>query len=220
MKATLLGLTALFVAACGGGTSSSIGLDQPVALTVAGPATGSVRLHLDGASAVPSGPVISSVHDAVAGANDVAFAPDRLALALRTHDNGTGVVSDLALPLGDVRVHAPALPAAGWMLRDLVLVIRAPQKLTIARATPTLLSLAGSATLALDWQLELDDGTLYPLGPLTIGPLELHVAVTEDEVTGGRTLQLMALCPGSCGGVPDLFTISDGVIELRSNSVE
>ena len=71
--------------------------------------------------------------------------------------------------------------------------------------------------LALDWKMELADGSHYALGPLPIGPVELHVAVTEDDA-GALTLQLVTMCPDGCGGADGLFTLGDGMVWLRAEA--
>ena len=213
MKPTQLGWILLAAAACGGTNPQSLALDQPLWLSVDGAAGGVARVHLDGATAIatPPGPVIFRASDASAGAtNDLSFTPTTLALELR-RGSGRASVAALDFPLGDLRVFAPSLPAAGLQLRQLVLRLPETAYLEVVRADATTLTLAGTTPLSLDWKLQLDDGSLYPLGALPIGPVELHLAVSEDD-QGALSLQLLAMCSASCGGVDQLFTLDDGMI--------
>jgi hypothetical protein len=141
--------------------------------------------------------------------SDLAFAPERLALALERRGE-RAQLGELTLPLGDVHVFAPALPE-GLQLRELA--VRLPERtaLDVVRASETVVTLAARAPLALDWKLQLADGSRYPLGALPLGPVELRVAVTRDDA-GALDVQVVAMCPESCGGIDGLFALADGMV--------
>jgi hypothetical protein len=210
-------LILMLAAGCGGTDAATpISLAAPLHLGARGAAEGSARVHLDGATGVatpPSGPILLRAGEAqrTIPTSDLAFAATTLAVELRTRGDGHGVVDGLALPLGDLRVYAEALPPEGLQLRELVLRLAGPTRLEIVRTDATTLTLAGNADLALDWKLELEDGARYTLGALPIGPVALRVAVTEDDA-GALALQFAALCSGECGGIESLATLRDGAL--------
>jgi hypothetical protein len=214
MRSLSIGLLALGLAGCGG--ASTVSLDATaLTLAVTGPTDAMTRVRLDGATGVttpPSGPVIRAF---APPSHDLAFTPGTLALGLSVQGD-RAVIEGLELPLGSITVFAPSLPASGLTFRELVLRLERGV-LPRLRATPDLLSLGGTLRFALDWKLELDDGTLYPLAPIGIGPIETHVAVTAAD-DGALTLQIMGLCPDGCGGVDGVFGLADGAFYARSDA--
>ena len=220
MRPTLIGLILFTTAACGGNGSQTVALDEPLHLKVDGATAGIARMHLDGATGVVTtpGPVIASVSGGDPGAtNDLSFAPTLLTLDLRTVGERVAL-GELRLPLGDLRVFAPSLPAGGLQLRDLALELPATTKLEVVRKSSDVLSLRSDATaLSLAWKLQLPDGSLYALGPVAIGPVELHVAASQDE-EGALSVQLVAMCPDACGGVDGLFTLRDGLVWTKATA--
>lgn len=191
---------------------------QTLRLRFDGPTAGVAQVRLDGATGIvtPSGPKITSVAEASAGATgDLSFTPTTLRLDLRS-DGKRATLGALALPLGDLRVFAPSLPPGGLQLRELALETATTTPLEVTRASEDVLGLhATAAPLRLAWKLELADGTLYPLGPLPLAPTDLHVAVTREH-DGTLSLQLLAMCADGCGGIDGLFTLSDGLVWTRS----
>ncbi len=218
MKTLALGLPLMFAAACGGVSPEPAPFAGTLRLSIAGSAQGWARVHLDGAAADPSpptGPVPSSTARAALG-SELAFDASTMSLGLSARDD-RGYLEALALPLGDLRVHASNLPAAGWQLRDLVVRVVDPVPLRVTRTGDAIMALDGTATLALAWALELPDGDRYPLGALDIGPVTLHVGLSagDDDIVG---VQLFAMCAESCGGLDGIFSLSGGMLSVATTT--
>jgi hypothetical protein len=212
-------MIAYLAAGCGGtNVASPPSLDGPVRFAVAAPASGSARAHLDGLTAMPAPTTgIGSVPLARATpTSDVALPATTASLALHTRDDGSAVADALQFALADVRIFGEALPADGWLLRDVVLRGEASTHLRITRATPASLVLDGEALFALTSKLMLDDGSLYPLGAIPVGPATLHVEIVESA-DGSATIAFAANCAGECGGVDGLARLSDGALSVSSS---
>src|SRR5581483_863134 len=81
-----------------------------------------------------------------------------LALSVRTRD-GHAWLDEARLPLEDVKVYGAGLDPAGIQLRNLALRMQGPTRVEIARADADSLSLEATLGAALEWQLQLADGT-------------------------------------------------------------
>lgn len=125
------------------------------------------------------------------------------------------VVDGLSIPLGDVHVPAMAFPPNGLVLRNLLLKA-GPAKATILQAQDDALDLRAALPLELDWSVELQDGSLYPLGPVHTAPVDVDVHVFRED---GRTTAIVeAACHGTCWSVDGVATMSDGKVYLEADA--
>ena len=192
------------LAACGG-SEAPISFDQPVTLTASGKGAGGLRAQIVGATVVPTEPL--PVLDLKTGDDPgwSSLAVQGLALGLRTRD-GRAWLDEARMPLEDVRVYGAALPAAGVQLRNLALRIQGPTRVEVTHAAANSLSMTATLGVALEWQLELDDGTLYPLGNVPLGPMEVRIGAMRPA-DADPVLSLFGLCAAPCGGIEELFSI-------------
>jgi hypothetical protein len=130
------------------------------------------------------------------------------------HTTGARAELDgLELPLGDVTVPASALPPHGLVLRNLALKA-GPAHAEVLHAQADALELRATLPLELDWQLQLDDGSLYTLGPAYTEPVEVDVDVVRAG--GAITATVQASCRGTCWSVDGVATLSDGAVYLET----
>jgi hypothetical protein len=197
------GLLTIVLAGCSSGA-------QPPAAPL--PLDGSVQIAGEETSAQ------SHVNFTIAGGY---AAPTAMSMAM--HDatlwlRSTGThatIDSLVIPLGDLTVSAEALPPSGLKLRKLSLHLdHALAK--IDRASEDELLLSASAPLTLEWSLELDDGSLYPLAPTPTDPMPIYVIAKR----AGDQLQvtLTAACNGVCWSDPGVAELSNGSIFLQGTA--
>jgi hypothetical protein len=218
MRTILLAVFCL--SACGEVAAGPLALDDRVRFTASGPAEGLVRVQLDGVTAVPSLPQveIGRIRAALSvPGRDVSFPLRELALAMELRD-GHGYFSPIEIPLGDLRVFADWLPDEGLMLRQLVLRAADRTRLDVERSAADAVTLSGSAELFLDWNLELPDGSLHPLGRLPLAPMNLRASVARDA-DGAVAFQLFASCSRDCGGIEEVAAL-DGLMLYASAPVQ
>ncbi len=133
---------------------------------------------------------------------------------LRLHTTASGAELDaLTLPLGDIDVPASALPPSGLRLRALTLTADAARA-EVVQADDDALGLRATAPLTLHWSLQLDDGTLYPLGAVATAPLAIDVQIARSPT--GATATVDASCAGTCWAVDGVATLSDGAVYLAA----
>ena len=131
---------------------------------------------------------------------------------VKLHTTGDRAYLDaVTLPLGDVTISAQALPPKGLVLRNLI--VKAPEThAEIMRAQNDALEVRANVPLSLDWSVQLDDGSLYPLGTVRTTPLDLDIDV---ERSGGlTTATVQAACLGTCWSVDGVATLSNGSLAV------
>jgi hypothetical protein len=210
-------LAAILLSACGEVAGAPVALDDRVRFTADGAAEGLMRVHLDGATAILSPPLveIGSLRAALSvPTSDLSFAVRELALGMELR-NGHGYFSRVEVPLGDLRLFAEWLPAEGLMLRQLVLRVGDGTRLDVERSAEDSVTLSGSTALFLDWKLELIDGSLYPLGALPLGPMGLRASVARDA-DGAVAFQLFGSCAEDCGGLEEVVALDGGMIYVNA----
>jgi hypothetical protein len=221
----------LAAAGCGGSASSALSLDGAVRVRGDAIAEGFVHVQLGGTSevvVVPSAPEAPPTVQSLgivqpppglssASVTELDLAPGRTSFGVDARD-GRAWLEDTTVALGDLHLEGGSLPPGGVELRDLVLAIdsrrSASPEMTVVRAESDLLSLMATRAFELRWKLELEDGTLHTLGPLALEALEVHASV-ERDAAGHPGLELVLLCPGECGGVPGVFSLTGGVVDVR-----
>lgn len=122
-------------------------------------------------------------------------------------------LDSLSMPLGDVDVPASAFPPNGIHLRNLTLKV-APAKAAILDAQDNALDLRAKLPLELDWSVQLDDGSLYALGPVHTDPVNVDIHVFRDGAQATAVVQ--AACLGTCWSVDGVATLSDGAVYLEA----
>jgi hypothetical protein len=135
---------------------------------------------------------------------------------VKLHTTGDRATLDaVELPLGDVTISADALPPKGLILRHLV--VKAPAtRAEILHVQDDALELRASLPLSLDWSMQLDDGSLYPLGTVHTEPLDLDIDVVRAN--GQTTASVQAACVGVCFAVDGVAKLSDGAIYLEADA--
>jgi hypothetical protein len=119
----------------------------------------------------------------------------------------------ITLPLGDVNIPASALPPKGLVLRKLVVSAPATHA-EIMHAQNDALELRVTEPLALDWSMQLDDGSLYPLGTVHTAPINLDINVVRAN--GAITATVQAACVGTCWAVDGVASLSNGSLYLEA----
>jgi hypothetical protein len=133
---------------------------------------------------------------------------------IKLHTGGARAELDaVRLPLGDIMVSAEALPPKGVKLRNLVLTA-GPAHAEIVHAQADALELHAQLPLALDWSVQLDDGSLYPLG--TVRTEAFNVDVQVVRAAGKTTATLQAACDGTCWSVDGVAKLSNGALYLEA----
>jgi hypothetical protein len=132
---------------------------------------------------------------------------------VKLHTTGDRAMLDaVELPLGDVTISAEALPPKGLVLRNLV--VKAPaMHADILYAEADALEVRAKLPLSLDWSLQLDDGSLYPLGTVHTTPLNVDIDVVRAGGTTTATVQ--AACLGVCWSVDGVAKLSDASVYLE-----
>ncbi len=129
--------------------------------------------------------------------------------------NDRAELDAIALPLGDVTISAEALPPKGLVLRHLV--IKAPAtRAEVMHAQDDALELRAHLPLSLDWSLQLDDGSLYPLGTVHTSPVDVDVQLVRSD--GRVTATVQASCPGTCWVDDGVAKLSDGTLYLEADA--
>jgi hypothetical protein len=130
---------------------------------------------------------------------------------MRLHNDARGAVLDeLTLPLGDAHVPGEAFPPNGLVLRNLVL--RAEPARAEVQADDLSLSLSARVSFVVDWSMQLDDGTLYPLSRVRSEPVDLHVDVVRSGAAA--TVTADGKCAGSCWSLDGIASLSDASLHL------
>jgi hypothetical protein len=174
---------------------------------------------LAGAVDVQTGaPVMSKVSFTVAGgfaqATPVSMTIAQPLVKLHVRDD-KAELDGVTLPLGDVTIPASALPPKGLILRNLV--VKAPAtKAEIMHAQDDALELRATVPLSLDWSMQLDDGSLYPLGTVHTEPVNVDVQVVRSGGSVIATVQ--AACLGTCWAVDGVAKLSDGALYVESDA--
>jgi hypothetical protein len=110
-----------------------------------------------------------------------------------------------------VMISADAMPPKGLILRNLVL--RAdPVRAEVVHAQDDALELRAMVPLTLDWSMQLDDGSLYKLGPAQTAPVSLAVQIVRSP--SGAIATLQAACRGVCWSIDGVAKLSDGIVYL------
>jgi hypothetical protein len=144
-------------------------------------------------------------------------------LTIPTHDallelQSTGTratIETLEVPLGDIKISAQALPPSGLQLRNLSLHL-SDVLATTMHASDDSLSFHAEAPLVLEWSLQLEDGSLYPLAPTPTDPMPIDVTVTRNA--GDVALRFVAACKGTCWSDRGLAQLSDGSVILDAGA--
>lgn len=132
------------------------------------------------------------------------------------HTTGDRATLDaIELPLGDVTIPASALPPKGLVLRHLVVKAPATRAVILQRQDDAL-ELRATLPLSLDWAMQLDDGSLYPLGTVHTEPV--HVDVDIVRAGGRTTATVQAACLGTCFALDGIATLSDGALYLEADA--
>ena len=195
----LLGCIAATAGCAEGHPSASSSLARPVQVQAGAVADSNVSFTIEGG---------------FASATDVAMTVKQPVVKL--HSNGDRAVIDaVELPLGDVTISAEALPPKGLVLRNLV-VKTATSRAAIMDEQDDALALRVVGPLALDWSMQLDDGSLYPLGTVHTEPLNLDITVVRAN--GQTTATVQAACLGTCFAVDGVAKLSNGAIYLEADA--
>jgi hypothetical protein len=193
-----LGCIAALVGCAEGHPATSDSLADSIDVqSVGAPVQSSVTFTMEGGFAGPS-PVSMAVAQPL----------------VKLHTRGDRAELDgITLPLGDVTIPAQALPPKGLVLRNLV--VKAPAAhAEILHAQEDALELRAHLPLSLDWSLQLDDGTLYPLGTVHTDPINVDVQVVRS---GGRvTATVQASCLGTCWSVAGVAKMSNASLYLET----
>lgn len=162
--------------------------------------------------AVASSTVSFTIEGGFASATQVAMTVDQP--LVRLHTTGDRAMLDaIELPLGDVTISAQALPPKGLILRHLV--VKAPAtRAAIMHEQADALELRATLPLSLDWSMQLDDGSLYPLGTVHTSPVNVDINVVRAN--GQTTATVQAACLGTCFAVDGVAKLSDGSIYLEA----
>jgi hypothetical protein len=97
------------------------------------------------------------------------------------------------------------------------LIVKAPAThAQIMYAQADALELRANLPLSLDWSMQLDDGTLYPLGTVHTEPLNLDITVVRTN--GVTTATVQAACLGTCWAVDGVAKLSDGTVYLEAGA--
>ncbi|HEX8953785.1 MAG TPA: hypothetical protein VF945_18130 [Polyangia bacterium] len=155
-----------------------------------------------------------TIEGGFAAATQVAMTAQQPIVKLHTTGD-RGVLDSFTLPLGDVTISAAALPPKGLVLRNLV--VKAPAThAEIMHAQNDALELRATLPLSLDWSMQLDDGTLYPLGTVHTAPINLDIDVVRAN--GRTTATVQAACLGTCWEVGGVARLSDGSVYLEADA--
>jgi len=164
--------------------------------------------------AVDQSSVTFTIEGGFAQASAVTMSANQPLLKLHTTGNHAQLDA-MRLPLGDIMVSAEALPPKGLLLRNLVLEA-GPARAQIEHAQDDALEVRATLPLSLDWSVQLDDGSLYPLGAMRTEPLNLAVQVVR---AGGKTTAtLQAGCAGTCWSVDGVAKLSNAALYLEADA--
>jgi hypothetical protein len=188
------------LAGCGDGHSaSSSSLSQPLSVRTSTIDDSRVTFTIQGGYSQPTAITMTS--------------PQAL-LSLHT-TAGRAELDALTLPLGDVTISPDAMPPNGLILRNMVLRADA-SRADVLHAQDDALELRAMVPLTLDWSMQLQDGSLYRLGPAHTAPLSVAVQIKRE---GARTIAtLQAGCAGVCWAIDGVATLSDGVVYLDADA--
>jgi hypothetical protein len=166
------------------------------------------------AGAVAASSVSFTIEGGFASASPVSMTVAKPVIAL--HTSGDRAVLDaIALPLGDVTISADALPPKGLILRNLV--VKAPTThAEIIHDEADALEVRATLPLSLDWSMQLDDGSLYPLGTERTAPLDVDITVVRAN--GGTTTTVQAACLGTCWAVDGIAKLSNGSVYVEADA--
>jgi hypothetical protein len=135
---------------------------------------------------------------------------------LELKSTGTrATIETLNVPLGDIKISAQALPPSGLQLRNLSLHLDDVLATTMQASDDTL-SLHTEAPLVLEWSLQLEDGSLYPLAPTPTDPMPIDVTVKRNA--GEMALRFVAACKGTCWSDRGVAQLSDGSVVLNAGA--
>jgi hypothetical protein len=164
--------------------------------------------------AVAASTVTFTIEGGFANASQVAMTVDQP--LVRLHTTGDRAMLDaVELPLGDVTISATALPPKGLILRHLV--VKAPAThADIMHEQDDALEVRATVPLSLDWAMQLDDGSLYPLGTVHTEPVNLDISVVRAN--GRTTATVQAACVGTCFAVDGVAKLSNGAIYLEADA--
>jgi hypothetical protein len=205
----------LAAAGCGQDATSTLSFEEPLRVSVDGPAQGAITVRLPPDLRVTlEGPRALEDFTPVAQQGELTVPISSARMSLVAHENGM-MLERIELPLGDLQIAGGALPASGVRLRELVLALEGREPATMVRREPSLLSMRGEVAMELRWKLVLDDGSLYALGPLALPKVELHAAATRDG-NGVVRVEIMMLCPGVCAEIPAVFQVRDAALDLTA----
>jgi hypothetical protein len=176
----LLGCVGVLAGCAEGHPAANDSLALPVEVQTGAASDSQVTFTIGGGFAQPSPVTMRAAHQPV----------------LKLHTTADRAEVDaLSMPLGDVTVPAAAFPPSGLVLRNLVLKA-GPAKATILQAQDDALDLRATLPLELDWSVQLQDGSLYALGPVHTAPVDVDLHVFRE---GGRTTAIVqAACAGTC----------------------
>jgi len=164
--------------------------------------------------AVAASTVSFTIEGGFANASQVAMTVDQP--LVRLHTTGSSAMLDaVQLTLGDVTIPASALPPKGLILRHLV--VKAPAtRAEIMHVQDDALELRATLPLSLDWAMQLDDGSLYPLGTVHTEPVNVDINVVRAN--GRATATVQAACVGTCFAVEGVAKLSNGAIYLETDA--
>ena len=164
--------------------------------------------------AVAASTVSFTIEGGFANASQVAMTVDQP--LVRLHTTGSSAMLDaVQLTLGDVTIPASALPPKGLILRHLV--VKAPAtRAEIMHVQDDALELRATLPLSLDWAMQLDDGSLYPLGTVHTEPVNVDINVVRAN--GRTTATVQAACVGTCFAVEGVAKLSNGAIYLETDA--
>jgi len=194
----LLGCIAAAAGCAQGHPAPDESLSEPVAVENGTVTESNVTFTIEGGFAAPA---------------EVSMVVAKPTLKFHTTDR-FAEIDAVTLPLGDVTISAEALPPRGLVLRNLVVRTGAAHA-TVLHAQDDALELRARLPLALDWAVQLDDGSLYQLGTVRTEPLDVDIQVVRGA-DGQSVATVQAACPGVCWAVDGVAKLSDGAVYLQT----
>jgi hypothetical protein len=203
MRTTLLASAVLLAAGCTvANPEAEVGLDEPAIVYAHGAAPGSqIVVHRQG-------PLDPDGHDMTIAVTDLRATIDNTGDKVR--------VTALTLTLEDTDMPPTAQIPDGLKIRAQSLSLPNPMTAQVSARGPLVLALSLDGTMKYASGMQLDDGSVYPLGASdAFGEVQLTAARRTD---GSLSVRLDAQPNGACANVGDLLTLSNCALSVEAAS--